>query len=65
MRITLRLLGLEVLDVWLSTDPDAEPADDVARDLSGGTLSSQPVGFTARWELPDGAVRPEWDDGED
>jgi hypothetical protein len=63
MRITLRLLGLEVLDVWLSTD--AEPADDVARDLSGGTLSSQPVGFTARWELPDGAVRPEWDDGED
>jgi hypothetical protein len=63
MRITLRLLGLEVLDVWLSTDP--EPDDDAARDLSGGTLSSQPVGFTARWELPDGAVRPEWDDGED
>lgn len=42
MRLTLRLLGLDVLDLDLSTDsPSPEPDDDPERDLSGGTL-----GFT-------------------
>lgn len=46
MRLTLRLLGLEVLDVNLSTDP--APADDPARDLSGGTVASTPINLAWR-----------------
>ncbi len=50
MRLTVRILGLDVLDVALSTDPDAEP--DQARDLSGGTLgiaSEVDAGTTDRY----------------
>lgn len=41
MRLTLRVLGLEVLDVELSTDDQDE--DDKARDLSGGLLGSERI----------------------
>lgn len=51
MRFVVRLLGTEVFAI--ETGPEDE--DDPARDLSGGTLSSYPVGFTPspgdqRWE---------------
>ena len=53
MRLTVRVLGLDLLDVEISTD-DAESASPNA-DLSGGTTSSYPIGFTPspgdqRWE---------------
>ncbi len=35
MVLTVRFLGVEVLHI--STETDAEPEDDMARDLSGGT----------------------------
>lgn len=38
MRLTIRILGLDLLDVDLSTDSTAPEPDDLARDLSGGTL---------------------------
>lgn len=58
--MTLRLLGFELLDVYLGDD-QAQAEYDQARDLSGGTLGSTPVGFTARYELPDGVERPEFE----
>ena len=48
MRLTIRLLGLELLSVEASTDED-QAEDDKARDLSGGTVGSMPVGFTNSW----------------
>ena len=56
MRLVVRLLGLDLLDVELTT---AEEPDDTARDLSGGTCGSTPVGFVARYE------KPREDDGRD
>jgi hypothetical protein len=52
MRLSIRVLGLDLLDVEVSTD-DAETEDD--SDLSDGTTSSYPIGFThspgdQRWE---------------
>lgn len=41
MRLTVRLLGLDLLDVELSTD--AADEDDCSRDLSGGTLASDRI----------------------
>lgn len=41
MRVVLRLLGIEVLDLDLSDSIDPDPD----RDLSGGTLSSTAIGF--------------------
>lgn len=40
MRLTIRLLGTEVLHV--STEPD-EVDEDMARDLSGGSLGSDRI----------------------
>lgn len=57
MRFALRFLGLELLSIEASTDET--PEYDTARDLSGGTTASTPVGFTARWELTDDAELPE------
>lgn len=61
MRLTVRLFGLDLLDVDLSTDSSSpEPEDDTARDLSGGTLGHYPaehtptdltMGFTGGWEV--------------
>jgi hypothetical protein len=57
LRFTLRILGLDIIDAELSTEaPSVEP-EDPERDLSGGTLTSTPIGFTAqprdqRWEPP-------------
>lgn len=60
MRLTLRVLGLDLLDFEVSTDsPSPEPDDDTARDLSGGTLASTPVGFVARYDRADDAELPE------
>lgn len=41
MRLTVRMFGLDLLDVELATDTDAE--DDTARDLSGGNLVSDRI----------------------
>ena len=41
MRLTIRILGLDLLDVELSTDSGDE--DDNARDLSGGSLGSDRI----------------------
>ena len=59
MRFSLRVLGLDLFDLTVSTDEDTAPEYDQARDLSGGTLGSTPVGFTARWERTDDAEMPE------
>jgi hypothetical protein len=53
VRLSIRVLGLDLLDVELSTDDAAE--GDAEADLSGGTTYSTPVGFTPspgdqRWE---------------
>ena len=59
MRLTIRLLGAEVLHV--TTEP--EPDEDTARDLSGGNLGSERIeagptdvllGFTNGRECGDG-----------
>ena len=54
MRLTIRLLGLGLLDVEISTDPAGDDYD-TDRDLSGGSTTSYPIGFTPspgdqRWE---------------
>lgn len=41
MNLIVRLLGLELLAVEISTDPPAE--DDLSRDLSGGNLGSDRI----------------------
>lgn len=41
MNLTVRFLGLELLAVEISTDPAIE--DDLSRDLSGGTLTSERI----------------------
>ena len=54
MRLTVRILGLDLLDLELVTDsPTYETGeDDCSRDLSGGTTYASPMGFTARMEKP-------------
>lgn len=64
MRVTLRLLGLDVLDLELTTGSTSpEPEDDTQRDLSGGYLGSTAIeagnttitmGFTNGMESGDG-----------
>ena len=54
-RLVVRVLGLDLLDIDLSTDSPSPEPDDTARDLSGGTTCTNIVGFTAspgdqRWE---------------
>jgi hypothetical protein len=44
VRLTIRLLGAEVIHI--STDP--EPPYDPARDLSGGTVASTPINVAWR-----------------
>jgi hypothetical protein len=44
MRLTLRLLGIEVFHV----STDAEPGDDKSRDLSGGVCASTPINVAWR-----------------
>lgn len=45
MRLVVRILGLDLLDLELVTDSPAYEAgeDDCSRDLSGGTLAAYPV----------------------
>ena len=60
MRLTIRLLGLDLLDVDLSTDSPSPEPDDTSRDLSGGTTASTPMGFVAHMDKPDDVDLPEW-----
>lgn len=53
MRIAVRVLGLDLFSIEIATDEPVE--DDLGRDLSGGTLGAQPIGFVVqpgdqRWE---------------
>lgn len=59
MRLTLRVLGLDLLDFEVTTDADSASPEPDPSDLSGGTLSSTPVGFVARYERADDADLPE------
>lgn len=59
MRLTIRLLGCELLDLYLSTDPDEE-----ACSLDGGATAAYPIGFTLRPGEELGA-RPEWPYGDE
>jgi len=62
MRLTVRLLGLDLLDVELSTDATSPaPDDDCSRDLSGGTTAAMPMGFTAHMERPHEMDTPDRD----
>lgn len=63
MRLTLRILGLDLLDLELSTDAPAEPDEDedFSRDLSGGTTYSSAMGFTAHMERPHEVETPDRD----
>lgn len=54
MRLTVRLLGLDLLDVELSTD-EPSPAPD------GGDITSYPMGFVARMDRPHEAETPDRD----
>lgn len=42
MRLAIRFLGLDLLDIELSTDAPADE-EDLARDLSGGDLGSMSI----------------------
>jgi hypothetical protein len=48
VRLSIRFLGLDFLTIEASTDEDM-PAEDVDRDLSGGTTAAMPMGFTPSW----------------
>jgi hypothetical protein len=63
MRLVIRILGLDLLDLELDTSAPYEDAeDDCSRDLSGGTLAAYPIeagptdrylGFTNGREVDD------------
>jgi hypothetical protein len=60
MRLTLRILGLEVVDLDIATDiTEAEEYEPDPHDLSGGTLASTPVGFYGQYEVPQDVEMPE------
>lgn len=52
MRLTIRLLGLDLLDVEMSTDSPSPEPDDTARDLSGGTTAATPISFLSHMDRP-------------
>ena len=64
MRLVVRFLGLDLLDLELATDSPAYEAgedDDRSRDLSGGTTFATPMGFTAHMERPHEVDTPDRD----
>ena len=63
MRLCIRFLGLDLLDVELSTDsaPYEVAEDDHSRDLSGGTTYASAMGFTAHMERPHEVETPDRD----
>lgn len=61
MRLTFRLMGLEVLVFEISTDADSSSPEPDPRDLSGGTLASTPMGFVASFERPQDIETPDRD----
>lgn len=62
MRLIVRLLGLDLLDVELVTSAPCEEAeDDCSRDLSGGTTHASPMGFTAHMDKPHEVETPDRD----
>lgn len=63
MRLIVRFLGLDLLDLELVTDSPAYEADeeDRSRDLSGGTTFATGMGFTAHMERPHEVETPDRD----
>lgn len=63
MRLIVRFLGLDLLDLELVTDSPAYEADedDCSRDLSGGTTFATPLGFTAHMDKPHEVETPDRD----
>lgn len=63
MRLVVRFLGLDLLDLELVTDsaPYETAEDDCSRDLSGGTTFATGMGFTAHMERPHEVETPDRD----
>ena len=63
MRLHVRVFGLDLLDVELTTEPscDGLEDDDCSRDLSGGTTYASPMGFMAHMEKPHEVEPPDRD----
>ena len=59
MRLSIRLLGLDLLDVELSTDASSPAPDDTPRD-DRGDCTTYPVGFVSRMDKPHEVDLPEW-----
>lgn len=63
MRLAVTFLGLDLFSIDLTT---AEADDDYSRDLSGGTLGSDRIGFcppeTSLEDAPLPQRTPPWDD---
>lgn len=63
MRLTLRLLGLDLIDFEFNTDAPAEEEADEGAELAGGTTGCTPIGFVAAFEQPDMVGLPDrWGD---
>lgn len=58
MRLTIRLLGLDLLDVELSTDSPSPEPDDTSRD-DRGSWTSYPMGFVSQMDKPHEMDMPE------
>lgn len=54
MRLTIRLLGLDLLDVEVTTTDDSN-------DDGPGDCTTQPIGFTAHMERPHEVETPDRD----
>jgi hypothetical protein len=55
MRLVIRVMGLDLLDVELTTATEPEAEDDPAAALNGGSTGAMPMGFTPspgdqRWQ---------------
>jgi hypothetical protein len=63
MRLHVRIFGVDLLDVELTTDApvESDEDDDCSRDLSGGTTYASPMGFTAHMEKPHEVETPDRD----
>lgn len=63
MRLIVRFLGLDLLDLELVTEsaPYEAAEEDCSRDLSGGTTYASPMGFTAHMDKPHEVETPDRD----
>lgn len=60
MRLTIRLLGLDLLDVEVNADAPSSALEDQGAD-NPGDCTSYPMGFTAHMPKPHEAETPDRD----